>query len=237
VTAFENLLVLQALDLRIQQLRHKRSTLPEIAALRANAAEQAALATETAEVGARHHDLVREQKRLEDEIAQVTERAGKHEANLYGGSVTNPRELQALQDDIEALRRRQRALEDDDLEIMEALEPVTAELEVLAGRRASLESAAAGLDAALTAAAADIDAELATLAAERDAAVAGIAPGLLDEYEALRAQHGGIGVAKLEGSTCGGCRLSLSAVEVDRIRKLDPDERVLCEECGRLLVR
>jgi uncharacterized protein len=237
VTALEDLLVLQALDLRIQQLHHKRSTLPEIAAGAANAAEQAALATEVADAEARHRELVREQKRLEDEIALVTERAGKHEANLYSGSVTNPRELQALQDDIDALRRRQRALEDDDLEIMEALEPVTAELEELAGRRATLDAAAADIEASLASSASDIDTELATLTAERSEAAAAIAPSLLDEYESLRAQFGGIGVARLEGSTCGGCRLSLSAVEVDRIRKLDPDERVLCEECGRLLVR
>ena len=44
-------------------------------------------------------------------------------------------------------------------------------------------------------------------------------------------------VAKLEGSSCRGCHLQLSAVEVERIRKLAPDAMAHCEECGRILVR
>jgi predicted nucleic acid-binding Zn-ribbon protein len=48
---------------------------------------------------------------------------------------------------------------------------------------------------------------------------------------------GGIGAARLQGATCLGCNLGLPAVVVDRIRKLDPDEVVHCEECGRILVR
>ena len=60
---------------------------------------------------------------------------------------------------------------------------------------------------------------------------------LWPEYDALRSQLGGVAVARLAGATCQGCHLALSAVEVDRIRKLPVDEPVHCEECGRLLVR
>jgi uncharacterized protein len=237
VSAFDDLLVLQGLDLRIQQLRHRRSTLPELAAIEANAAARAALVSEMSAVAERQRDLLRQQKRLEDQIAQVTERAGQHEASLYGGTLTNPRELKALQDDIEALRRRQRVLEDEDLEIMEALEPVTASLEALEQQRQTLEAQSAELEAALSTSAADIDTELAGLVAERATAAVTIPDELMAEYQALRNELGGIGVARLEGSTCGGCRLSLSAMEVDRIRRVGPDVRVQCEECGRLLVR
>ena len=60
---------------------------------------------------------------------------------------------------------------------------------------------------------------------------------LWPEYDRLRAALGGVAVARLVNGTCQGCHLRLSAVEVDRIRKLSPDEPVHCEECGRLLVR
>jgi hypothetical protein len=60
---------------------------------------------------------------------------------------------------------------------------------------------------------------------------------LIDEYEMLRTRLGGIGAARLEGGRCLGCNLSLSAVEVDRIRHEPPDAIVHCEECGRLLIR
>jgi hypothetical protein len=57
-----------------------------------------------------------------------------------------------------------------------------------------------------------------------------------EEYEALRRAPGGIGVARLVGSTCSGCNLTLSNVEVNRIRKAPPEQVDYCEECGRLLV-
>jgi uncharacterized protein len=52
----------------------------------------------------------------------------------------------------------------------------------------------------------------------------------------LRHDLGGIAVARLVGTNCGGCHLTLSAVELDRIRHEPGDAVVICEECGRLLV-
>ena len=237
MTVFEQLLALQDLDLRIHQLRHRRANLPELAAIEANAAEQAALVAARAEVAAAHKELVRRQHLLEDEIAQVTGRAAAHEANLYSGSVTNPRELQAMQDDIDSLHRRQRTLEDQDLEIMEELEPLAAQLADMDAAAQSLVVAASALQSALEQAASEIDAELIEVTATRSDAAAGIDDGAVAEYEQLRVQLGGIAIARLVGSACGGCHLSLPAVELDRIRRLDPDTQVVCEECGRILVR
>ena len=44
-------------------------------------------------------------------------------------------------------------------------------------------------------------------------------------------------MARLSGNRCEGCHLTLSAVDVDRIRHLPPDEHAYCTECNRLLVR
>ncbi len=237
MTVWEQLLEVQEVDLGIHQLRHRRATLPEIAALEANAAEQAAAGAARAETEEAHRELVRRQHVLEDEIAVVRRRADEHEATYYSGSVTSPRELVALQDDIDALHRRQRSLEDDDLELMEAIEPLVGELEVHDARLAELAAERTRLEAALAEAAAGIDAELAAAEARRTELAAAVDPEALADYDRLRAQQGGIAIARLEGGTCGGCHLQLSAVEVDRIRRLDPAERTLCEECGRLLAR
>ncbi|MDQ1445435.1 MAG: C4-type zinc ribbon domain, partial [Acidimicrobiaceae bacterium] len=45
------------------------------------------------------------------------------------------------------------------------------------------------------------------------------------------------GAAKLVGSNCSGCHLSLPATELDRIRHGSPDQVVFCDQCGRILVR
>jgi uncharacterized protein len=237
VTVYEQLLALQDLDLRIHQLRHRRANLPELDALESNAAEQVELAAARAGVAALHKDLVRRQRLLEDEIARVSAKAVTHEANLYSGSVTSPRELQAMQDDIDSLHRRQRTLEDQDLEIMEELEPVTASLADMDTTSQSLESVQAQLQQALDEAASDIDAELDDLTATRSASAAGIDAAAVADYEQLRSQLGGIAIARLVGGACGGCHLGLSAMELDRIRRLDPDAKVVCEECSRILVR
>jgi uncharacterized protein len=73
--------------------------------------------------------------------------------------------------------------------------------------------------------------------AERADIAAAVDAELLERYEGLRHDLGGIAVARLVGTNCGGCHLTLSAVELDRIRHQPDDVVVLCEECGRLLVR
>jgi uncharacterized protein len=120
---------------------------------------------------------------------------------------------------------------------MELVEPVDAERARLTGERERLDAEGARLRTALGEAESELTAELAAVQAERETAAAEVPDELWPEYDKLRARFGGVGIARLVGSTCQGCHLALPAVEVDRIRKLPLDEAVHCEECGRLLVR
>ena len=89
----------------------------------------------------------------------------------------------------------------------------------------------------LAAAEAEIATELETVRTERAIEAAGVPADLWAEYDRLRSRLGGIAVARLVGTICQGYDLQLSAVEIDRIRRLGVDELVHCESCGRLLVR
>ena len=111
------------------------------------------------------------------------------------------------------------------------------QLAELATRRQAAEAEVSRLDGVVAEAESAIVAELATETEARAAAVDGIPADLLAEYEQLRTRPGGVAVARLTGTQCGGCHLTLSAVEVARLRKLPPDALAHCEECGRLLVR
>src|SRR5690606_11129212 len=237
MSRWESLLAVQALDTRLDQLAVKREGLPQRARLAEVRAAIAEVESQLTEVDERRGELSRSQQRLEDEVASLTERAGQAEKQLYSGSVTNPRELQALQDDVASIRRRIGQLEDDEIEIMELTEPVDAERAELASRREELDAEAARLRAELAEAEAEIDAELARVERERAEAAARVPEELWPEYNQLRKSLGGVAIGRLVGSTCQGCHLALSAVEIDRIRKLPLDEPVHCEECGRLLVR
>src|SRR5918995_403142 len=215
MSRWESLLVVQEHDTRADQLAHRIDTLPARAELAKLEDAGGALDRQLTDVQRRRDELGRSQQRLEDEIASLTERANQAEKQLYSGAVSNPRELQALQDDVASIRRRIGQLEDDELEIMELIEPVDAEGSELSGQRDQLDADAQRLRAEL----AESESELAA------------------ELGELRSRLGGVAIARLAGTTCQGCHLALSAVEVDRIRKLSLDEAVHCEECGRLLVR
>jgi predicted nucleic acid-binding Zn-ribbon protein len=237
MTRWDTLLAVQEHDTHTDQLVHRSQTLPARAALADIEKKVAEVDREIATVDSRLGDLGRSQQRLEDEIAALRMRAQQADKQLYSGSTNNPRELQALQDDIASIQRRIGKLEDDELEIMEATEPVDAEHASLVARRQRYDEQAQSLRAELAETEVEIEAELAGVREQRDIAAKAVPDELWPEYDRLRASLGGIAIARLAGSTCQGCHLALSAVEIDRIRKLSLDELVHCEECGRLLVR
>jgi predicted nucleic acid-binding Zn-ribbon protein len=237
VTAMQDLLVLQDHDAAVDRLRHRLSHLPERAALAEKEASLGAFSARLDDATGRRDDAVRAQRRVEDELAIVEQKITDVEKTLYSGSVSAPRELQALQADVESLKRHQSTLEDDVLVAMEVREPLDEAVRVLEAERANLDEGAQQLLAAIAEASAGIEAELASEATARAAAAADVPPDLLAHYDQLRAKLGGVAAARLVGSTCSGCHLSLPATEIDRIRRLPPDELAHCDQCGRILVR
>ena len=231
------LLDVQDRDVALDQLRHRRATLPERAALAGHQQTIKRIDAQLATLGDQLTELTRAQKKIEDEVAIVDTKAAAETKKLNSGTVTAPREIQALSDEIDSLGRRKRALEDDELELMEQAEPLTAEVERLGEERASAAAEAERLTAVLADQEASIDGEAAALQAERDAAAADIPDDLLARYEKLRAKLDGVAVARLQGDLCLGCHVSLPAMEVDAIRHAPEGSVVTHEECGRILVR
>lgn len=237
MTALDQLLELQRHDTALDQLDHRQRTLPERTRLGEIDARRRALVDGVADVRAERERLAREQRRLEDEVAGVEEKAATVDRQLYGGGITSPKEAQALQADIESLKRRQATLEDEVLGLMEQAEPLDAQLAANDDAVAALDAERAAAEEALTAVEAELADAVATQRAARDDAAAAVPPELLATYEDLRPRLEGVAVARLQGATCQGCHLTLSAAEVDRIRHEPPDAVVRCPECTRLLVR
>ena len=235
--ALHILLEVQGLDTQADQLARRRSTLPQRAELAALDADVRDLEAGRSTTGARASALGRDQKRLEDEVATLEAKAAGTDRQLYSGTVTAPRELQALQDEAASLRRRIGALEDQLLVVMEDLEPVAAEVEALDVALAAAAGRAAALRATVAAEERAIDDELAQVAASRAALAGNVPPDLLTRYERIRKRVGGVGIARLDGHRCTGCHLELPNREVDELRRAPADQVVLHEECGRILVR
>jgi len=230
------LLDVQALDTRVRQLEHRRRTLPvleKIAGLDTDLADlDKALVASRTEAG----DLRRELSKAETDVEQVRTRAERDQKRLDSGAV-GAKDAQALVSELESLARRQGALEEIELEVMERLEAHEDALRKLDEARdktvAARQEAVAERDKETGA----IDAELAVVQGQRTTAVAGIDAGLLATYDRLRDQLGGLAAARLEGRQCGGCRMELNPTDLQTIKAAAPEQIVRCEECGRILVR
>lgn len=233
----EQLLVVQAHDSAVDRLRHQRENLPEFQALATLDDEQQHVETERATIAEERHEIAREQKRHEDEAAIVTDRINKENERLYSGTVTAHKDLQAIQDELETLADRRSDIEDRVLEAMEAGEPLDAKLEKFDSMLASIAERRAQASDSLAQSQAAIDEEISQEQQQRTTAVADVAADLVEQYEASRAANGGLGIVELQGKTCQGCHLTLSAVDYDRIRKEPTDAVVRCTECSRILVR
>ena len=232
-----SLLVVQQHDTAIVQLHHRRSHLPDRQVVVELEASRLALEAKRAPTVAKEAALSTRQASLEAQIAEVDAKIASADRSLYGGTVTATRELQALEADLASLKRRRNELEDLELEVLVDREPIDATLSASAAELADLDARLEQARAAEVLAAATVDASAVSETEARATAVAGVDGALLARYDAIRAKNKGIGIARLEGGTCGSCRLKIASVELDRIRILGPDAIVTCDECGALLAR
>lgn len=233
---WEQLLAVQAIDTTIQQLDHRLAQLPERTALEEVETKLVALRAQVTEAEDAKAALVKAQKKIEVEIADIETKIEHDNEQLYAGG-SDPSVLQSLQHEIDTRKQRISSLEDDELELMEQVEPIDERLESLAREQEALDQEAAQATTALANKESEIDTERSAAVQEREALAADVDPDALARYETVRNRLGGMAVARLEGGVCGSCHMKLSAVEHDRIQHLPPDAEVQCEDCGRFLVR
>ncbi|MEU8581675.1 zinc ribbon domain-containing protein [Streptomyces abikoensis] len=231
------LLDLQALDVRLTQLAHKRKSLPEhaeIVSLEGDLAQHRDLlvAAQTEE-----SDCAREQAKAEQDVDQVRQRAARDQQRLDSGAGMSPKDLEKLQHEIASLAKRQGDLEDVVLEVMERREAAAERATELTGRVASVQAKVDDAVARRDAATATIDAEVATVTKEREVVAGSIPADLIKLYDRLREKQGGVGAARLYQRRCEGCQLELDITELNEVRKAAKDEVVRCENCSRILVR
>jgi uncharacterized protein len=232
----EALLVVQERDTALDRLRHRRAALPERAQLEARETEIREVLAARAGVQARRDELHAEERRLDDEARSVAAHATDVDKKLYSGTVSSPRELQAMQADIEMLRRRQSELEDEELEIMEQREEFDGQLAASDAVVSERESDAQRLRDVIVEAEREIDEEIAQEEAARAQAAAPVDDALLRDYEKRRTQNKGAGAARLVGTTCQACHLTIPSTEAERIRRAAGSEVAYCDNCGAILV-
>jgi predicted nucleic acid-binding Zn-ribbon protein len=148
VGPLHRLLEVQHHDTAIDQLRHRRDTLPARASLRDVETRLAQLDARTGEVRGHRGELAQRQAAIETQIDQSRTRKSELEKRMFGGQVTAPRELQAMDEEVRHLARHISDLEDRELELMEAIEPLDGDLQAADVERDALEKQASAARAA-----------------------------------------------------------------------------------------
>lgn len=232
LTSFADLLELQQVDARIDQLLDDRRSLPELAAhaqaYRAAQAAAAALEESTNLLRSLDRDITR----LDHELLMGEQKLTEQERRLFAGGM-NAREAQNMRAEVDSLRRRISTIEDEVLELLEQREVRQEQQHVLRDEADSTREVERSLAARIAEARAAIDASLGRHR-QRHAELAGVVvPDLLRMYQRLRERRGGIVVGEVSGRVCGACHLAMSIGEYEEIRD---DAIPQCIHCAAILV-
>ncbi len=174
-------------------------------------------------------------RRSEREIERLESRVSAIESRLYSGAVTNPRELEAYQDERAALLEGRAAEEDRLLELMVASEEAQEARDRAAREFERIDAERQAELAEMRSREAELVAELPSLVERRAEMAAEYPPGVLALYETVRRARAGQGAALVDRSgVCQGCRIAVPNSEMGRVRA--GDGVVQCGSCTRILI-
>lgn len=228
------LLSLQETDLEIMRTEKRLDELPvkqQIIEVRKKTREVQELKHKAEELVA---GLRRAISRNEDETAQLSEKLEAEQAKVMGGTITNPKEIQNLTREMDALRRRKEKLEMEDLGLMERAEKATGQVAKVDAALEQLAAREESLTERFRTEGGELQNALQGLTDARSGLTGRVGDELLSRYEALRSAKGGIGAASLQGLMCTACRMELPAQRVEELRA--GPQIAICPACRRLLV-
>ena len=177
---------------------------------------------------------LRVKQRSQDlDIESVREKLQGVEGRLYGGTVTNLRELGGFEKEATFLRDRLKELDDNLLAAMEKLDEAQGRVSSLEDETNRAEERWQVSQKELAEQRRQAEETLAGLGTRREGLVAQVGPQELKLYERLRLSKGGVAIAKVERGLCRGCRMTLPTNQLQRARV--GRETVLCNSCGRIL--
>jgi len=225
-----NLFRLQKLDTQIDKIEARLEEIDQLLSddQRIILAEEA---LKNAEAEAKHHRI--ELHQIEDKVEAQRLKRKKAQSSLYSGNIKNPKELQDLQMESEALKRYIAELEDEQLEAMIANEEAEkarkqAEKDLMQAKGTDAEE-----KAALRGEKTKLQEDLERLLREKEAVLQSISPKALKLYQELRKKKQGIAVASVSDGGCSVCGQALPPGDLQTIRA--SNVLVFCPSCGRIL--
>lgn len=155
--------------------------------------------------------------------------------NMYGGKVSNIKELEQMQRKMDLLAAEKKKLEDNILNLMESIEEQESSLEQISAELNHSRQDLEGKEKQLTDELLQLERELARLEEERINIAGKIEAKYMNKYVMLAEKNQGQALARVVEDLCSGCRVYISSGL--RGKLYNPAAMVYCENCGRLLVK
>lgn len=156
------------------------------------------------------------------------------EQRMMSGAVRNPKELESLQESLDALRRQRVAVDDGAVEAFEQSETLARQLDDARTALSEVESVWVRGQAELRDEEAKLKQNSVLLKRKRDSVTQAMGTELLERYEHMRKRKAGIAIAPLQNGICGACHVKVPTGVVSAMRSAN-HALVTCTSCGRYL--
>ena len=194
-------------------------------------AQQAASAAAVAALKHKVQHLEMDRKKLELDAGTRQESINRLKTQQYETRKND--EFRAMGNEIERFEKEIRAIEDQELELMDQAEKAKVELTDEEKKASSVRESIARQMADLDEKGKTLEGRLNELTAERTELSAKVEEDLLSRFERLFASKGDAAIVGLEHEVCTGCHMKVTTQTAHRVK--NGKEIVSCEQCGRIL--
>lgn len=202
---------------------------------RTSPAQQARQSYEVAQSAER--EARSEQQDVSLEWEGLIQKVDEEEKKLYSGDISNPKELENLQLEVEHLKKRRAKLEEQALELIERVDGLSQETASSKEEYEQLTEDERHKQEQLEAQQDKLRRYIAKRKREREELIKHIDPSDLEQYRYVqRIKNDTHAVATLENGVCGACHIEVSASKRNRVEREDKSDLVMCGNCGRILV-
>jgi predicted nucleic acid-binding Zn-ribbon protein len=176
---------------------------------------------------------LKKQQRAEEKLRTHRIKIEQSESTLYGGKISNPKELQDIQNEVTSLKKYLSTLEDRVLDAMIEVEEITGQHQKALQELENLHSRTDSRNESLSKDREKLLVEIQRLNMERNVFTGSISPEVIIRYDQLRRTRRGVAVAQVIDYTCAACGSTLSASLLQNASSMN--QIAYCDTCGRIL--
>jgi len=229
--SLQSLLDLQAVDVRLNQVRTRLASFPK--KLAEADARAAGARAELDQRKAAQLATLRDRKKYELDVEQWKERVRKYRDQT--AQVKTNEAYKALQHEVELAEQEIAKAEDRLLEQMVAAEEYDRRVKSSERLLKEVEDVVRTERTRIDAEKASAERDLAALTADRQRIVGDIPENLLDHYDRIAKKHGGLALAEVRDEKCSACGMRIRPHVFQEIQRTGNNEMFHCETCTRIL--